>query len=100
MTSIPVLPIVAGAVLLLLLVLALKLRKSRSGDDLIGPPKRGRKWVSPSTATRLIELVSVGDEETALKMIREAGYDEAEARKVLALVVKTEDYGRPRPGVW
>jgi hypothetical protein len=32
-------------------------------------------------------------------MIREAGYEEAEARKVLALVVKVEAYGKPAPGV-
>jgi hypothetical protein len=32
-------------------------------------------------------------------MIREAGYEEAEARKVLALVVKFEDYGKLGLGV-
>src|SRR5687767_4179809 len=100
MTSIPVLPAVAGAVLLLLLVLALKLRGSSGGDDLIGPRKRGRNRISPGDAGRLLELVSAGDEEGALRMIREAGYEEPEARKVLALVVKVEGYGKPGPGVW
>ncbi len=33
-------------------------------------------------------------------MFREAGYDEAEARKLLALAVKVEGYGKPGPGVW
>ena len=99
MTSIPVLPAVAGAVLLLLVVLALKLRGSRGGDDLMGPRKRGRKRISPGDAGRLLELVSAGDEEGALRMIREAGYDEAGARKILALVVKFEGYGKPGPGV-
>jgi hypothetical protein len=98
-TSIPVLPAVAGAVLLLLLVLALKLRGPRGGDELTGPRKRRRKRISPGNASRLIELVSAGDEDAALKMIRDAGYDEAEARKVLALVVKVEHIGRPEPGV-
>src|SRR5687768_6948109 len=100
MTSVPVLPAVAGAVLLLLLVLALKLRGARGGDDLMGPRKRGRKRISPGDASRLIELVSAGDEEAALRMIREAGYEEAEARRVLALAVKVEGYGKPGPGVW
>jgi hypothetical protein len=31
-------------------------------------------------------------------MIREAGCEEAEARKVLALVVKVGDYGKPGTG--
>ena len=100
MTSIPVLPAVAGAVLLLLLVLALKLRGSRGADDLMKPPKRRRKRIWPGDASRLIELVSAGDEEAALRMIREAGYDEAEARKLLAVAVKVEGYGKPGPGVW
>jgi hypothetical protein len=66
----------------------------------MGPQKRGRKRISPGDASRLIELVSAGDEEGALGMIREAGYEEAEAPKVLALVVKVEGYGKPGPGVW
>jgi hypothetical protein len=37
-------------------------------------------------------------EEGALRMIREHGYDEAGARKILALVVKFEDFGKPGPG--
>ena len=100
MTSIPFWPAVAGAVLLLLIVLALKLRGPRGGDDLMGSRKRRRKRISPGDASRLIELVSAGNEEGALRMIRDAGYEEAEARKVLALVVKVEDYGKPGPGVW
>ena len=100
MPSIPVLPAVIVGVLLLLLALVLKLRGSRRGDDLMGPRKRRRKRISLGDASRLIELVSAGDEEAALRMIREAGYEEAEARKVLALVVKVEGYGKPGPGVW
>ena len=100
MTSIPILPAVAVAVVLLLLVLVLKLRGSGGRGDLLGPPKSRRKRISPGEASRLIELVSAGDEAGALRMIREAGYDEAEARKVLALVVKVEDYGKPGPGGW
>ena len=98
MTSIPILPVAVGAVILLLLVLALKLRGSRGRDDLMGPRKRRPKRISPGDASRLIELVAAGDEEGALRMIREAGYEEAEARKILALTVKVEDFGRPGPG--
>jgi hypothetical protein len=98
MASIPFWPAVAGAVLLLLLVLALKLRGPRGGDDLIGPRKRRKKRISIGESSRLIELVSAGDEEGALRLFREAGYDEAEARKLLALAVKVEGYGRSGPG--
>jgi hypothetical protein len=100
MISIPVLPVVAGAMLQLLVVLALKLRGSRGRDDVMGPPKRRKKRISPGVAGRLIELVSAGDEGGALRMFRAAGYEEAEARQVLALVVKVENYGKPGPGVW
>ena len=100
MTSIPVIPAVAAALLLLLLMLVLKLRGSGGRDDLMGPRKRRAKRISPAEASRLLELVSAGDEEGALNMIRAKGYDEAEAHKVLALVVKVEDFGKPGPGVW
>ena len=100
MTSIPFWPAVAGAGVLLLVVLALKLRGPRDRDDLMGPRKRGRKHISPGEAGRLLELVEAGDEAGALRMIREHGYDEAGARKILALVVKIEGYGKPGPGVW
>jgi hypothetical protein len=98
MASIPFWPAVAGAVVLLLLVLVLKLRGSGGRGDLMGPGKRRRKHISPGTAGRLIELVSAGDEEGALRMIREHGYEEADARKVLAMAVKLEDWGKPGPG--
>ena len=98
MTSIPFWPAVAGAVLLLLVVLALKLRSSGGGDDLMGPRKRGRKRISPGEAGKLLELVEAGDEEGALRRIREHGYDEEGARKILALVARFEDWGKPGPG--
>ena len=98
MTSIPVLPLALGVVVLLLVVLALKLRGSGGGDDLMGPRKRGRKHISPGEAGKLLELVEAGDEAGALRMIREHGYDEAGARKILALVARFEDYGKPGPG--
>jgi hypothetical protein len=98
MTSIPLSWVVGGAVFLLLVVLALKLRGSGGRDDLMGPGKRRRKHISPAKAGRLLELVEAGDEEGALRIIREHGYDEAEARKVLAMVEKFEDWGKPGPG--
>ena len=98
MTSIPVLPAVAAVVLLLLVVLAFRLRGPRGRDDLMGPRKRRPKRISPGDAGRLLELVEAGDEEGALRMIREHGYDEAGARKILAMVARFEDWGKPGPG--
>ena len=98
MDSIPVLPVAAAVVLLLLVVLALKLRGGGGRDDLMGPGKRRPKRISPRDAGRLLELVEAGDEAGALRMIREKGYDEAGARKILAMVERFEDWGKPGPG--
>jgi|GEM_PF-5582517 len=100
MTSIPFWPAVAAVAALLLVVLVLKLRGSGGRDDLLDPRKRRGKRISPAEAGRLLEMVEAGDEEGALRRIRELGYDEAGARKILALVVKFEDFGKPGPGVW
>ena len=64
MTSIPLPWVIAGAVLLLLVVLALKLSGSGDRDDLMGPRKRRPKRISPGEAGRLLELVEAGDEAT------------------------------------
>ncbi len=98
MDSIPVLPAAIGLALLLLVVLVVKLRGSGGRDDLMGPRKRRPKRISPREAGRLLELVEAGDEEGALKRIREAGYEGTEARMVLALVTRFEDWGKPGPG--
>ena len=100
MTSIPFWPAAAAVAVLLLGVLLLKLRGSGGRDDLIDPRKRRRKRISPGEAGRLLELVEAGDEEGALRRIREHGYDEAGARKILAMVARFEDWGKPGPGSW
>jgi hypothetical protein len=98
MSSIPFWPAVAAVVVLLVVVLVLKLRGSGRGDDLIDPRKRRKKRISPGEAGRLLALVEAGDEEGALRRIRELGYDEAGARKILAIVGKFEDFGKAGPG--
>ena len=95
MDSIPVLPAIAAAAALLLLVFVLGMKRRRSRDALMGPGKRERKRIGIGDSSRLIELISAGDEEGALRLFREAGYDEAEAHKLLAVAVKVEGYGRP-----
>lgn len=98
MSSFPFWPAVGMAALLLLVVLAFKLRGSGGRDDLMGPGKRRRKRISPAEAGRLLELVEAGDEEGALRIIREHGYDEPDARKVLAMVERFEGWAKPGPG--
>lgn len=97
MEAIPFWPAAAGAAVLLLVVLAFKLRGSGGRDDLMGPGKRRKKRIGPGTAGRLLEMVEAGDDAGALRVIREHGYDEAGARKILAMVEKFEDWGKPGP---
>jgi hypothetical protein len=79
---------VAGAVVLLWL--ALRLRGPRNRTDLRRPPKPRKKRFGPDEVGRLGALLARGDEYEALRLIRRAGYDEAEARKLLALAVRLE----------
>jgi hypothetical protein len=81
---------IAVAAAALLLVLALKLRGPRGGRDLTGPPKRRRRRISADALARLRRLVAAGDEAGALRLIREAGHDEAEAARLLALAIRLE----------
>ncbi|HET9638687.1 MAG TPA: hypothetical protein VFP12_05735 [Allosphingosinicella sp.] len=77
----------AGAVLLL--VLALKLRGPGGSRDLTGPPKRRRR-ITAAEARRLAELVGRGEAGEAQRLIRQAGVDEAEAERLVALVARLE----------
>ncbi len=83
----------AGAALLL--ALALKLRGPRNRTDLRGLPKKRRRRITADEARRLGKLAARGDEREALRLIRSAGYDEAEARKLVALAVKLETPAAP-----
>jgi hypothetical protein len=74
----------------LLLLLALKLRGPRNRTDLRRPPKRKRRRITADEAWRVRKLVARGDEGGALRLIREAGYDEGRARKLVALVARLE----------
>ena len=84
----PWLPALAGAALLLLL--ALRLRGPRNRTDLRAPPRARKKRITPDEARRLGALVARGDEGEALRLIRRAGYDEAEARKLAALAARLQ----------
>lgn len=86
-----------GGAAALLLLLGLKLRGPRGRPDLTGPPKRGRKRLSPGDARRLRTLVAQGREDEALRMIRALGYDEADARKLVRFVARlTETEEEPQ----
>jgi hypothetical protein len=78
----------AGAALLLLL--ALKLRGPRNRTDLRRPPRRKRRRITADEAWRVRKLVARGDESGALRLIREAGYEEAGARRLVALVARLD----------
>ena len=84
----PWLPALAAAVLLLLL--ALRLRGPRNRTDLRAPPKPRKKRITPDEARRIGALLARGDEAEALRLIRRAGHDEAEARKLAALAARLE----------
>ena len=77
----------------LLLLLGLKLRGPRGRPDLTGPPKRRRKRLSPGDAGRLRALVARGRDDEALRLIRELGYDEADARKLVGFIARLEEAG-------
>lgn len=83
----------AGAILLL--TLALKLRGPRNRTDLRAPPRRKPRRISVAEVKRLGALVADADEEGALRAIRRAGYDEAEARKLVRLIARLESLSGP-----
>lgn len=76
--------VLAAAVLLLLLWL--RLRGPSGGRDLTGPPGRIRRVFTPDEAGRLAELVERGRSAEAVRLIRAAGHDEAQARKLVGMI--------------
>ena len=72
--------------LLLLLLLGLRLRGPGGGRDLTGPPGRSKRSFTPAEAGRLADLVGRGDSAEAVRLIRAAGHDEAEALRIVALI--------------
>lgn len=87
--------IAAAAVLLLLLLLALKLRGPSGPSDLTGPPGRRKRRVRLADGRRLHELLEAGDREGALRLLREIGQDEAEARRLLGIAERIEAASGP-----
>ncbi|MET1112820.1 MAG: hypothetical protein ABWX67_14975 [Allosphingosinicella sp.] len=83
----------AGAVLVLLL--ALRLRGPRNRTDLRAPPRRRPRRIPDAEVKRLGALVARGDEDEALRAIRRAGYDEAEARRLVRLIARLESLSGP-----
>ena len=96
------LALAAGTALLGMLVL--KLRGHRGGPNLMAPPGRKTRRITSAEVRRLGGLVKRADESEALRLIGRAGYDEAEARKLLALVARLEAFtgagGRPTEPGW
>lgn len=82
----PSIAFVLAAAAVLLLLLALKLRGPRVGRDLTGPPRPKPRRMGAFEARRLADLVDRGESGEALRLIREAGYDDAAARKLVRLI--------------
>jgi hypothetical protein len=83
--------LVALAILVaLFLLLALKLRGPRNRTDLSRPPRPKRPRFTKDDVRRLGALLARGDESGVLRLIRQAGYDEAEARKLVDLAARLE----------
>jgi hypothetical protein len=85
----------SAVLLLLLLLLGLKLRGPSGPGDLTGPPGRRKRRVGLADGRRLHELLEAGDREGALRLIRELGHDEAEARRLLGIAERIEAVSGP-----
>ncbi|MBV8686243.1 MAG: hypothetical protein JOZ90_09420 [Alphaproteobacteria bacterium] len=76
----------AAAAAALLLLLALRLRGPGDRADLLGPPRRRKRKLSRRDAARLRDLVAAGRQDEALRRIRERGYDDSDARRLVRLI--------------
>jgi len=75
--------ILAAAAAVLLFLLVVKLRGG-GRRDLLGPP--GPKVFDPSEAARIGELMARGERDEAIRLIRQAGHDEAAALRLIGLI--------------
>ncbi|MFL6844512.1 MAG: hypothetical protein ACJ8ER_06490 [Allosphingosinicella sp.] len=91
------LALLAAAAAALLLALGLKLRGPRGGADLTGPSKRRRKRLTVRDARKITALVSEGKGGEARRFIREAGYDDSDAGKMVAFIETMEKLDKPAP---
>lgn len=80
--------LIAAAALLLLAVLALKLRGPGGRTDLTGPRKPRPRRLSREEMDSLTALVAGGGEEEAARRLQSAGYDEAAAGQLIRLMAK------------
>ena len=80
--------LVAAGAILILAMLALKLRGPLGRTDLTGPRKPKPRRLSRDEMDRLTALVGGGGEEEALRQLKGAGYDEAAARQLIGLMAK------------
>jgi hypothetical protein len=87
----------AAAALVLLLLLGLRLRGPRGGPDLTGPPKRRRKRLTVRDSRRITTLVAGGKGGEAMRFIREAGYDDSDAARMVAFIETMERLEKPAP---
>jgi len=84
--------LLAGAGAAVLILLALKLRGGGGGrGDPSAPPKRKPRHLPHEELDELTALVGGGGEEEVRRRLKDAGYGEAQVRRLIWLMTKLEE---------
>lgn len=75
----------AGAAVLILLVLKFRGRRPR---DLLGPPRRKPRHLPGEELERLTALVGRGEEAEVMRQLKNAGYSDKQAKRLLWLMAR------------
>lgn len=79
--------LLAAAAASVLLMLVARLRGGRR-RDLLGPPGRRPRKLSGEELDRMTHLVGQGGQAEVERQLKSAGYDEAQVRRLVWLMVK------------